>query len=342
MKRTTHILLTLLAIPLLLLSSCRKKDNYSAYVQPAADRSKLNTLFAALRPAPQSFPVIAGTAQTIFGDKGTRISFYTNSFRDSMGNIITGNVTVALVEMYTPGDMIASRATTTTSDGQLLRSGGQVQVRATYNGRDILVSKYGIGFMQSAADNHPMALFYGNTLNTDSVSAWKIGAGGTGTTSTATVSLHDSTVVVVIGSTGFDTVTIMHQPANYYQFDSCVHFGWINCDAFFNSGTTLGDINVTVHGNQFDPSNTEVFIVFPSINSVSHLGRYTAATQTFDLQDGYHVPTGMAAEIAVVSNVNGQYYYFQQTGLTTGAGMTVNAVMAPSTVSDILSHLSGL
>lgn len=325
---------------LLALSSCHKKNADTSF-EISDERSQLNSSFSDLRAPSQKFTVRAGIVQTIYGEQGTKISFYPKSFKDHTGNILTGVVNIELIEMYRPGAMIANRAGTTV-DGKLLASGGQVYIKATMGGQEIFANKYGIRFRQASASNKPMALFYGNTNNPDSLVTWQIGAAGTGTTSGATDSVIDSAVVVIITNTGLDTITVAHTPANYYQFDSCVNFNWVNCDYFYGATAKPAEIAVVLGNNGFNQSNTEVFVVLHDINSVTHLGKFSAATATFSLYSGYYLPSGMTIDVIAIAKKSGQYYYYEQKDLQSVDGLLINANMQPQTLDYIHSQLSGL
>ena len=66
----------------------------------------LNQLFAGLRYTPQNLSVTAGRDTIVYGNNGTMLHFYTNSFKNGSGNIITsGTVYLQLTEMYKAGDL---------------------------------------------------------------------------------------------------------------------------------------------------------------------------------------------------------------------------------------------
>jgi hypothetical protein len=285
-------------------------------------KTNLNNLFNPLRSTPQSFTVTAGSSQTVTGTQGTVLKFYPNSFKNAQGAIInSGTVTIKLVEMYKPGDMIANRASTV-ANGKPLISGGQVNIKATINGQEVYANKYSISFAETAPSIQPMALYYGNTNNADSITSWSIAdTTGNGTTTNGTIA---------------DTSTNDY----FHVFDSCTSFNWINCDYFYNDPSPLTNIFVVMPDTTFIPSNTQVFLVFPTINSATYLGQYDLGTSTFSLYTSYFIPIGMTIHIVAIAEKNGQFYYFQQTGLTTTLNMSVNAVMTPQTQSYILTQLS--
>ena len=344
MTRNFKSLLALCLVALTLTASCTKSYNRGVAVNATtANESQLNALFAALRPAPQTLVVTAGFLQTVYGANGTKLTFYPNSFKDAKGNIITsGIVTIQLTEIYSVGDMIMNRATTV-SGGQLLSSGGEVLITAAMNGEKVYANKYGLGFKQSVPSRQTMYLFYGSTNTPDSSVVWYAPVTPqTGTASSGTNSSSDTNTVVVITTGGLDTVTTFSAVSQYYQFDSCTNFNWINCDYFYTSGAQLTDVSIVMPDTSFNQSNSEVFIVFPTINAAARISGYTAATHTFSLPQGYYVPLGLPVDIAVATNKNGTYYYYQQTGITTTENMVVFPNMAQLNLTDIATDLQRL
>ena len=127
MKRIYLLMALFCTTAVIVVISCKKKKT-----DPTYDASNLNRLFSDLKTAPQSFSVQAGRDTVIAGADSTLIRFYPNSFKDAAGNAITsGIVNIDLVEMYKTGDMVLNRTVTSTVDAQLLKSGGQVNIKAT-------------------------------------------------------------------------------------------------------------------------------------------------------------------------------------------------------------------
>jgi hypothetical protein len=291
---------------------------------PTYSKTGLNTLFAGLKSTPQTFTVTAGTYSTKFGAEGTVLKFYPNSFKNGSGQVISnGTVTIKLIEMYTPGPMIANRATTT-ANGKFLRSGGQVKITATMNGQTVYANKYGISFAQAGPSTQDMSLYVGNTNNEDSVVTWSImDSMNTGTNTGGTVS-----------DSGQNIYT--------YTFDSCTSFNFINCDYFYNYTGTLTDMFCVMPDTTFNSSNTEVFVVFPGINSVTTMGQYETNTATFHLYSSFWIPVGINVHVVVIANKNGTYYYFQQLNNTVTSNMSVTATMTQQTLSYIQTQLGNL
>ncbi len=312
---------------------CKKKTPTPTY-----DVSHMTQLFAPLKPAPQTLSVQAGRDTTIFGHDSTALHFFTNSFKDANSNPITsGTIDIQLTEMYKPGDMVANRASSIAGE-HTLQSGGQVNIIATMLGRAVFTNKYSIGFKQPGTSGETMSLYYGGNTNADSITTWTVSDTTNGNAAYGTH--HFDTGSAPPLATGF-----LFRGGYYYLFANCTQFGTINCDRLYvhNGDNTV--IQVTVPDGSFNPTNTQIFVVFPTINSIT-MGDdrqiYTASTNTFIV--GNHmdsVAVGMSYEVAVIANKNGSFYYFSQKG-TTAKGMTINATMAPETSGDITARLAGL
>ena len=322
--------------------SCTKSYNDTNSVTNV--NSSLNQAFAGLRSSPQIITVTAGTDVVVNAAKGTQLHFYPNSFKDANGNTITsGTVTLQVVEMYKPGDMIANRASTM-ANGQILQSSGQININATMNGQQVYTNGYGIGFKHSTSSTTPMALFYGGTANTDSTVTWA-----------QSDTTHQGSTAG--GSTSGSGGSV--SPFMYY-FDTCASFTFINCDCFYGNDSPKTSVSVILPNSTFTASNTCVYLVLPNISrfyspndtfnaviasSESHVG-YTAATNTMQLTFGASganiVPAGLNYELVVIANVNGQYYYYQQTGTIPHNGVVATANIATTTQNDVLNKLSAL
>jgi hypothetical protein len=301
--------LLLVAALAVFVASCTKTpDNVSEPTNVGLyDKTKLNSLFATFRYTPQQFTVSAGTLQVVRGQKGTKLTFYPNTFKDAAGNSITsGTIDVRLTEMYTPGDMIANRATTMGKNEPLV-SGGQVLITATHNGQPVTVNKYGIAYA-NASKNEVMNLFPGNTNNPDSVTTW----------GDPIVSVGTFCVTGTV-DTSADTTLLA------YKFDSCTTLNWVNCDRFMNDSAPKTKVYAKVNNALFNSSNTQTYLIFPTINSVTVMGDYEAVSKRFGLYSFYALPVGLPVNVVVMSAKDNKFYYFEKKGLTVTANMEVDA-----------------
>ncbi len=340
MKFNIKSLYIILFVLLNMVVSCTTKfNNTSLIYNTNPDKTKLNQLFSSFRSVPQQFTISAGTNKIIYAGNGTKFSFYPNSFKDATGTIITnGNINLQIVEMYRVGIMAANRTTAATQDGNLI-SGGQIYINATMNGQPVFATKYGIGFKQNAASTSSMSLYYGNTNNDDSLTFWTA-ANNFGVGNTAITTKVDSETVIIINLTGgVDTVIRF---VNYYQFDSCINLNWVNCDNPYGTNAPLTDLTVTMPDTSFNATNTEVFVLMPAINCVVPLNIYNPITRKFDIYHNNYIPVDMNATVFAISNKHGNYYYYEQTGITITSGINLTASMTPQSATDILKHISSM
>lgn len=293
-----------------MITSCEKDELVSTASKRQFDMS---TFFAQTEPSRQNFSFTAGQYKQIIGTKGTRITFFANSFKRANGQIVTsGTINIVLQEMLTGPEMILANKSTT-SNGGLLKSGGQILLKAYQNGEELLVNKASRPVVEiPTKNNDDMNVFYGTVKVNDSL---------VGDTS---VNWNVDT------TTNVNVVNDSFSNNNYYNFqiDS---FNYINCDKFYDQNPK-SDVKITVPATFVD-SNTAVFLYFPAINSVARVYKFDKTTNSFILDGGYAVPIGMNVKIVMVAKKGTQYYYEIKTATITSNFTTT---MNPTT-SDINS-----
>jgi hypothetical protein len=254
----------------------------------------MNSFFSQVAPTRQSFNITAGQVQQIQGAKGTIVRFNANSFKRSNGQILnSGTVTIILQEMLTAPEMILANKTTT-SNGQLLKSGGQILLKAYLGNEELLVnaaSKPTVEIPTKTGD--AMNLFYGTVKANDSL---------VGDTS---VNWNQDTTTVNVVQDSFGL-------SYNFQIDS---FNYINCDKFYDQNPK-SDVKITVPATFVD-SNTAVFLYFPAINSVARVYKFDKTNNSFILDGGYAMPIGMSVKIVLVAKKGTQYYYEIKTATIT-------------------------
>jgi hypothetical protein len=313
MKKSLFLLLGIS----LLTAACKKDDH--DVIPPPSNTSNMSAYFTDNEDnAKQSFTLDATSGDFITGSNGTRIYIPGNSFIYSNGTTVSGNVNIELIEVLDVATMINLNKTTT-SNGQVLVSGGQIKVTATQNSNFLTLAPGAALYVDvpTTVADPQMGLFTGTTLG-DSTINW--------TPSSQDSSQTDSLWITTDSSGG-----------SWYSFpfdnDS---LGWINCDYFWNSGQTLTTITAitdTVHNY----SNTAGFLVFPNINSVAGLYQgNTAGTFTAS-----NFPVNTSATIVLISEINGTYYSaFVPITITTNH--VENVSMQQTTLADIQNAINNL
>ena len=309
-----------------------KKNNTTA----TPSSQSLAEVFSDLKYSPQNINVYAGRDTIVYGTKGTMFHFYANSFKDINGKIITtGIINLALIEMYKPVDMICNRASTT-ANGAILQSGGQVKVIATMAGKPVFANKYGIGFPQSKASTLQMQIFQTNSGDTST--NWTM----------ADTTQKQGTTAYQKDSTRFGTF------GKAYVFDSTPSFNYINCDRFYGNDSPKTSVGIVLPDTTFNPMNTQAYLIFPDINAAITSSNYyfrssgdsTYNWDTHVMKIGSfnylnRVPTGLNYAFVVITNKNGTYYFYQTSGKTK-MNMVLTASMVMDTHADIVARLGAL
>lgn len=112
-----------------------KVDKTSA---PDFEFYDFNGLKCWVEPTVQTFEIDANITETIEGQNGTLIIVPENSFLDENGNQVNGKVNFELVEAYELSDIVLYNLTTT-SNGNVLETGGMFYTNATQNGQQLTV-----------------------------------------------------------------------------------------------------------------------------------------------------------------------------------------------------------
>lgn len=298
--------------------SCKKDDPTPPAPTPT---SNLSDYFSNKRDSKkQSFTINAGTYNQITGTNGVKIIIPANSFETASGALVTGNVQLSLIEILDQATMIMT-GMPTVSGGNVLVSGGQLNLTATQGGAQVyLADNASINVMVPVSvPDLNMALFAG-VEDSDGNVDWIPSVDDSS-------SVPDS-VYVVQDSTGGAW-------GNYYYFNwSDSTLGWINCDYFYGTTSPLTNISVTPD-DQFDYTNTAVFIHFSDINSI--LQAYDDGTAFVAL----NIPEGEAITVVCISEISGQYYSaFVPVTITNG--LVVPVTMNTTTLTDIENAINNL
>jgi hypothetical protein len=305
----------------------------NASVLVNTDKSQLNSLFAPFRSTPQSLTVPAGVQTVILGTKGTKLTFYPFSFLDAGGvPIASGNIDLKLIEMCTPGVMIANR-TVTEMYGVPLKSGGQIYLEASQGGVPVYPGKFGVGFVQTDSSTQPMELYYGNPLNPDSVVTFAGPSSGTGTMATATT----FDVTSVFNGVGGSYTYVYY---NHFLFDSASSFGWIGSNHVTTLTAPITYVDVVVPDTGYNPSNTQVFLVFPSTNTVTIWNGYSPTDHKFT--NAIPLSTGADFKVVIMCSRSGRYFYYEMPFVAKNNNMTITANPTPQSQAYIQSKLNAL
>ena len=167
MKKKINFTVTIF-LSLFIIVGCYKEDLQT--ISTSKKQSTLTGLLKNIAPPMQSFSVSSGQTKTIVGEKGTKVTFYSNSFKKKDGTILSsGQINIVLQEMLTGPEMILA-GKTTTSNGRLLVSGGQIFIKAYLGNEELLINKSARPIVEIPTNsNDNMKLFIGNIKANDSI-----------------------------------------------------------------------------------------------------------------------------------------------------------------------------
>jgi hypothetical protein len=321
----THFILAAMVVAGSLFTGCKhkKQDNIS----PATTNnpsSSLKEFFANNGAKKQVFKVnIDNSNATITGDKGTTVTIPQGAFRTAGGQAATGEISVQLVEIFDKADMVLSDRPTT-SNGQLLVSGGEIYIGATADGEQLQLNDNTSIRITLPADT----VQSGMTLFTGSVDSsqfnWTVMPNVVQSQSGGSV--YDSTWAK-------DTVPYFYYNPSEYIF-TVTTLGWINCDRFYNAPSTT-TINIVCNG-VVDPYNynTRAYLIFKDINSISQLWSSGQGIYQSSL-----VPEGEKVTMMIFSLKEGkEYVAIKDVTVTSNLQITVD--LQEASEQDIKSLIS--
>jgi hypothetical protein len=222
--KPTSALLPLAAI----LSLCACQKNYdpgSADNSPAY--SSLQSAMASVAVTSKTVIFDASKGGTFTGNSGSRYIFQPNSFINSSGNTITGNVQVEVKEYVNKTDMLLSGVLPVTPTEPLL-SGGEVSVNATQNGQ-ALNMKAGATFqvnMPKNTKNVPvgMKVFSGTQDPNSGGIIWTENADSTG----GTINCFGDTTSIISPNIRFVNADAFMTSPNWQKFTVTITADGVN------------------------------------------------------------------------------------------------------------------
>jgi hypothetical protein len=272
-------------------------------VTPPDLRAELNRFFNNGKEAFQNFSFDVSQAQEIKGAGGTVLTIPANAFIHPSGQAISGNVTVSLREMYSPGALIFNNAATI-SNGQILSSGGSFELQVQQNGADLRLAngaQIGVQVPTDSVDPN-MQLFTSNGRDTTNQVAWQA------QNITVVDTVIDTTGTGGGGGQGGSGQNLVD---SLYTFQLSSLFRFINCDYFWNDPRPLTEVTIRVD-SAMTYQNTRVLVYLPSVNALVPV--YNFQSPDFLINGGYRLPVGInAVFIAInVDNLGIYQYAIQQ------------------------------
>lgn len=307
------------AAAILSLSACKKNKDIPAF-------AKADDFWASHKIEAQTFTGDAATGFSITGAKGTKVTFPANAFVDGDGNVVSGTVTISLKEVLSKKDVLLS-GVWTEANGQLLESGGELQVKARKDGADLMINPAimpdsGIVVeVPKVMNDQDMGLFVQE----------KRDQGGAGGGQQGGEQQNPTTWV----------------PAPYYPFGNGPNsysftlpgFTWVNCDKFYsdpNPKTTI-----TVLPDFQDDSvvtDLQVILVFKDISTVITLP-FNYSLQKFESYAN-SLPVGLQADLVLIGKDSGGFIQFGKQTITISANMHIDAPIHKATQAEVDAYLA--
>ncbi|MFZ1688180.1 MAG: hypothetical protein WAU70_12195, partial [Flavobacteriales bacterium] len=257
--KSAHGLVVILAIGAAI-TGCNK-ENYPAGVPV---ENPLRAIFEQNRTdANQAYVVDAAQGGTVFGAQGTIITVQPNAFRTNSGGMVSGPVTIQLLEAMGPAHMVGLNLQTVGIYGgqkRMLQSGGEVRVRAEANGQQVtVVDGEVVIHVPAAAGVDPLMQRFVGEEDQDGDMLWRVD--GELDADTGGVVILDSA-----GGQGWVPGDFYSVPWPANTFGSTwPPFDFINCDHPLPPGGDSTDVTITVPQG-FGNWTTSVWIVLPDIN----------------------------------------------------------------------------
>lgn len=265
----------------------------------------------------QNFTLNGSSGGVIVGNKGTRINFNPNTLLDMAGNPVIGNVSIELIEIYDRSTMILTNKPTMgrMSNGELapLISGGEFYFNATQNGQQLTMASPAIAQLPTLEPTDSMGQFDGYINPETGDLTWQ-------TTDSSQINVTEDTV----GGTML----------NYYTI-SCVDFGWVNCDYFWDNPNPKTVVTVDLPEG-YSGYTAQVYLLFDD--------QKTMVSQLYDYDNNglygeyTEFPEGLPVHIIAVSYVNDKLYYAVQSATVT-AGQVISISSMSEITKDALDDL---
>ena len=296
-----------------ILAACKSDDTNPT--NPIPPLVYIDNFLENNQPEIQEFTIDASQGGDIEGKDGTKVSIPPNAFTDQSGQMVTGNVTFQLQEVYTAGGTVFAKRPTI-SNGNILVSGGNLFVNAQQDGEDLeLANGQSIDFLSptDSADNN-MEFFVGS--GEDLTFNWNRD------TSTAMVPVTDTTGLTM------------------YAYELRNMFNLINCDYFWNDPRPRTEVWISPPAG-YDDNNTIIFIHIPTTSSVVPCYFWNDSMNRFEFRGGFELPVGLEVDIIGLhyDGVSLRYSVINTTIVNNHATSMLFKEGTPKEIRDILYNL---
>ncbi len=274
------------------------------------------------RPEEQEFEIDGDGDGPIIGNQGTRLWLDSSIFMFTNGNAVSYPITIKLIEVYTPKDMMLYELPTV-AQGNMLVTAGEIRVRAFKDGEE-LVLRPGRVYYAQVPNSDPvaeMSIFYGQ--ETGDILDWFDNASSVssnpGIDSLEWIAPNTDSIGGPFGNPGI----------GYDLFVPTM--GWVNCDYFYGMNPdSLTTVSYESEDDNLD--NVVIYLYFPNIGSIM---------QVYGQQSGL-VPIGEPViSICVAMNSDGNLAHHYEEFVIT-PDHVVQVTMTEISEADLLALLAGL
>lgn len=284
--------------------------------------------------ANQSYIIDAAQGGTVFGAEGTIITIEPNAFRTNSGGMVSGPVTVELLEALEPADMVWLNMQTVAlygNDKRMLQSGGEMRLRAEAAGQQVTVAPGAAVIHVPVVDIDPLMQRFVGEEDGDGDILWR--ADGELDADTGGFAIQDS-----MGGGGWVQGNFYSAPwpANTYN-TTWPDYGYINCDHPLPPGGDSTDVTITVPQGFTGWNGCTVWIVLPDLNCMVYMEVYNGN----NISAGFPLRVGLQGTIVAFSEQNGSYHS-SFTPITIVQGHQQTITLDPTTLAQYEQDLQGL
>ncbi|PCJ27199.1 MAG: hypothetical protein COA97_04325 [Flavobacteriales bacterium] len=287
-------IISLLGIIILVVISCTKdadqitKDTSSQPSSSGEFFASINDYFNIKIPQAEFFQIVAENGGTIVTQKGSEIIIPANAFTTQNGQIVSGNITIKMKEIFSNSDIIFSGVFPVFDAAYVLNSGGEFFLEASQNGNILNVQNgqfINVEIPAQAVDPAMQLLFAGGIEDPDSVN-WQ-------------------PVDTATSNAGF-----AYNSVDSVYSCSLDSLGWINIDGFIQNITYFNCTFQLTGITGLNNSNTKAYAVFKGENAVWPIGFLNWGFGSIINNTIYETHLGSVdMNIVVFSVVDSQLYY---------------------------------